>query len=192
MLLLRSSVSRSAADGECFLPVWRKSGPMWLQRPLSQGLWHQLSRFTRRRKQAPQFCCNMNQHLAAGPAPSFHYFRPQNELLGLRTLKRQRRMVGPSRAPQKHPTSPGCSGASLELWKKPAPQICYGHWDALADDVRKAASRKNLHWQTASKQRASFLTPRRKSARWALPLPSCIFCLGIGFWQAAEWSLSQG
>lgn len=54
-------------------------------------------------------------------------------------------MVGPSRAPQKHPTSPGCSGASLELWKKPAPQICYGHRDALADDVRKAASRKNLH-----------------------------------------------
>lgn len=50
------------------------------KRPLSPGLWHQLSHFTERRKQVPPFPCNMSQHLAAGPSPSLHYFRPKNEL----------------------------------------------------------------------------------------------------------------
>lgn len=47
------------------------------KRPLSLGLWHQLSHFTGRRKQGPPIHCNMSQHLAAGPSPSFHYFQAQ-------------------------------------------------------------------------------------------------------------------
>lgn len=47
------------------------------KRPLSLGLWHQLSHFTGRRKQGPPFRCNMSQHRAAGPFPSFHYFQAQ-------------------------------------------------------------------------------------------------------------------
>lgn len=58
------------------------------KRPLSLGLWHQLSHFTERRKQAPPFHCNMSQHLAAGPSPSFHYFRHTKkiELEGLKKI----------------------------------------------------------------------------------------------------------
>lgn len=65
------------------------------KRPLSLGLWHQLSHFTERRKQVPPFLCNMSQHLAAGPSPSLHYFRRKNELQGLKKIKRQlaRQMV---------------------------------------------------------------------------------------------------
>lgn len=58
------------------------------KRPLSLGLWHQLSHFTERRKQGPPFHCNMSQHLAAGPSPSFHYFRHKNELQGLKKIKK--------------------------------------------------------------------------------------------------------
>lgn len=50
------------------------------KRPLSLGLWHQLSHFTGRRKQGPPLRCNMSQHLAAGPSPSFHDFRRKHEL----------------------------------------------------------------------------------------------------------------
>lgn len=58
------------------------------KRPLSLGLWHQLSHFTERRKQGPPFHCNMSQHLAVGPTPSFHYFRQKNELQGLTKIKK--------------------------------------------------------------------------------------------------------
>lgn len=52
------------------------------KRPLSLGLWHQLSHFTKRRKQGPPVGCNMSQHLATGPTPSSHYFKNQLQGLG--------------------------------------------------------------------------------------------------------------